>query len=167
MRIHIVGGSGSGKTYISDKLKTDYNLDQIDLDEIEWVNNNGKMVKRELEVKRKLLKEKLKKDNIILEGVYYDWCIESFNKCDYIFYLKAPLITQEFRIIKRSIKRKLGIEESFFKETFKTVYDLLTWNIKYNKVFKKEIMEILDKYNGKVYNVNSYKEIKKVLEEKK
>ena len=167
MRIHIIGGSGSGKTYISNKLKKDYHFSQLDLDKLEWVNKNGKTVKQELDIKKKKLKEELKKDNLIIEGVYYDWCTDSFKKCDYIFYLKVPLIKQEYRIIKRSIKRKLGIEKSFFKETFKSVTDLLKWNIKYNTKLKKEIMETLDKYHSKVYNVNSYKDIRKILKEMK
>ena len=146
MRIHIIGGSGSGKTYISNKLRNDYHFSQIDLDKLEWVNIKGKTVKQELSVKKKKLKELLKKDNVTIEGVYYNWCQDSFKKCNYIFYLKVPLIKQEYRIIKRSIKRKLGIEKSFFKETFKSVFDLLQWNIKYNTKLKSEIIETLAKY---------------------
>ena len=164
MRIHIIGGSGSGKTFISNQIQKDYHYDLIDLDKLEWVNVDGKTVKRDLDEKKKMLVRELKKDNILLEGVYYNWCEASFKKCDYIFFLNIPTIKQEYRILKRSIRRKLGIEKSYFKETFKSVYDLMKWNIKYNTSLKKDIVKILDKYQDKVYNVNSYDDIKKIIE---
>jgi adenylate kinase family enzyme len=164
MRIHIIGGSGSGKTFISNQLCQEYNYNLIDLDKLEWVNTDNGTVKRDVKEKKKLLKKELKKDNIILEGVYYNWCIKSFEQCDYIFYLNVPLLKQEYRIIRRSIRRKLGIEKSFFKETIKSIYDLMKWNIKYNTKLKKDIFNILDKYKDKVYNVSNYDEIKKILE---
>ena len=138
MRIHIIGGSGAGKTYISKELSKSHKLSIVDLDKFEWVNINGISQKRDPKEKEKMLKESLKKDNIILEGVYYKWCNSSFKKCDYIFYLKTPLIIQQFRIIRRSIRRNLGLEKSYFKETFKSVMNLLKWNIKYNTKYKTE-----------------------------
>jgi len=53
-----------------------------------------------------------------------------------------------------------------FRETFKSVCELLKWNVKYNTVLRKEIMENLAKYYDKVYNVSNYNEIKNILEEK-
>ena len=163
MRIHIIGGSGSGKTYISNQLRQKYKFNLVDLDKLEWVNINGKTVKRNQKEKKKLLKKELKKDNIVLEGVYYEWCEESFQTADYIFFLNVPIIKQEYQIIRRSIRRKIGLEKSFFKETIKSVYDLIKWNIKYNKELKKDIFKILDKYKHKVYNVGSYKDIEKII----
>ena len=163
MRIHIIGGSGSGKTFISKKIGELYKLQVIDLDKIEWVNINGISKKRNIKEKKQLLKEELKNNNIILEGVYFDWCEQSFEESDYIFFINTPLFIQQFRIIRRSIRRKLGIEQGHFKETLKSVIDLLKWNIKYNVKLKKDLFNILAKYDSKVYNVNGYKKIIRIL----
>ena len=163
MKVHIIGGSGAGKTYISSKLGEKYGLEVIDLDKIEWVNINNVTKKRPLKDKDKLLKKELEKNNYIIEGVYYKWCDPSFNNSDYIFYLKSPLWLQQFRIIRRSLRRKLGLEKSYVKETFKSVMELLRWNIKYNCKLKKDIFNMLEKYKTKLYNVSSYKEVIKIL----
>lgn len=33
MKIHIIGGSGSGKTFLADKLSMEYNIEHYDLDD--------------------------------------------------------------------------------------------------------------------------------------
>ena len=38
MKIHIIGGSGSGKTYLADKLSKEYGITHYDLDELQWDN---------------------------------------------------------------------------------------------------------------------------------
>lgn len=166
MRVHIIGGSGAGKSYISNKLKEVYNLELVELDKIEWENKDGKSSKRKDKDKIKLLKKELLKDNVLLEGVYYKkWCEESFKKCDYIFFLETPLYKQQYRILRRSIRRKLGIEKGHVKETLKSIKDLFIWNIKYNTVYKKEIMSELEKYKDKVYKIKEYNDILNIIGE--
>ena len=41
MKIHIIGCSGSGKTYLANALSKKYHIPHFDLDDIQW-NNNGK-----------------------------------------------------------------------------------------------------------------------------
>lgn len=165
MRIHIIGGSGAGKSFISNKLEDKYNLKLVELDKIEWDNKTGKSKKRDEKEKLKLLSKELSKDNILLEGVYYKWCSKSFEKCDYIFFLETPLLKQQYRILRRSIRRKLGIEKGHVKETLKSVKDLFLWNIKYNTEYKKDIFKTLEKYNDKVYKIKEYDDIIKIIGE--
>ncbi len=164
MRIHILGPSGSGKTFLSTKLSNDLNLKIIDLDKIEWKNINNISIKRDNSEKEKLLFKELKKNNIIVEGVYYKWCDLSFKKSDYIFYVDTPIIKQQYRIIRRSIRRKIGKEKSYVKETFKSVYNLFVWNIKYNLKYKNEIFNKLEIYKEKVYIIKKYDDILNIIE---
>ena len=39
MKIHIIGCSGSGKTYLANALSKKYNISHSDLDDIQWDNN--------------------------------------------------------------------------------------------------------------------------------
>ena len=39
MKIHIIGCSGTGKTYLARKLSKKYNIQHYDLDDIQWDNS--------------------------------------------------------------------------------------------------------------------------------
>lgn len=47
MKIHIIGCSGSGKTYLANALSKKYNISHFDLDDIQWDNNAKGYGKRE------------------------------------------------------------------------------------------------------------------------
>ena len=36
MKIHIIGGPGSGKTWLADRLSAEFNVPAFDLDDIFW-----------------------------------------------------------------------------------------------------------------------------------
>lgn len=38
MKIHIVGGGGSGKTFLAERLSREYGIQHYDLDDIYWDN---------------------------------------------------------------------------------------------------------------------------------
>ena len=60
MKIHIIGCSGSGKTYLANALAKKYNIPHFDLDDIQWDNNaEGYGTKRPLEERNALLQEVL------------------------------------------------------------------------------------------------------------
>lgn len=127
MKIHIIGGSGSGKSFLADKLSREYSIPHYDLDDIMWDNKSDAYgVKRSMEERKALLNEILQKDDWIIEGVYYKWCGQCFADADKIYLLDVPRHTYRYRIIRRFWRRKLGIEKGK-KETFKSLRDLLKW----------------------------------------
>ena len=68
MKIHIIGCSGSGKTYLANALSKKYNISHFDLDDIQWDNNAkeyGK--KRTLDERKALLQEILYNNDNNLE----------------------------------------------------------------------------------------------------
>lgn len=161
MRIHLIGGPGTGKSYISKKLSQKYNLHIIDLDNIEWKDNYND--KNPINKRISKLKRELEQDNIIIEGVYFEWINSSLEKCDYIFYLNVNYYIQIIRIIKRSVFRKLGIYKTTKKESLKSIFSLLRWSKDYNTVLQPKIRKVLEPYVDKIYNVSSYDEIIKIL----
>ena len=40
MKIHIIGGPGSGKTYLAEKLSKELGIQHYDLDELQWDNKS-------------------------------------------------------------------------------------------------------------------------------
>ena len=111
MKIHIIGGSGSGKTYLAENLSKKYGIRHYDLDDLQWDNDADTYgVKRSKEERGELLEEILKEPEWIIEGVYYKWVSEAFAAADVIYVLNVPLYVTKFRIIKRFCKRKLGLE---------------------------------------------------------
>lgn len=150
MKIHIIGGSGTGKTYLADKLSKKYNIPHYDLDDLQWDNAADTYgIKRNPEERRALLQEILSQENWIIEGVYYKWCRQCFADADEIYLLEVPKHIYQYRIIKRFIKRKLGLEKGK-KETIKSLMDLLKWADSYQKNDMLEIRKILEPYQSKI-----------------
>jgi len=163
MKIHIIGCSGCGKTYLAKKLSEKYGIPHFDLDDIFWDNSSSCYgVKRPIEERTALLSDILTNDRWIIEGVYYSWCGEIFEKADIIYFLDTPKYVYKWRIVKRFIKRKLGIEKGD-KESLKSVISLLKWTDKFQKVNRKEIENILARYENKTVWVRSKKDIRGII----
>ena len=163
MKIHIIGCSGSGKTYLANALAKKYNIPHFDLDDIQWDNNvKGYGARRPIEERSALLQEILGNSSWIIEGVYYAWVQQCFNEADVIYVLDMPKFLCKSRIIMRSVKRKLGIEKGN-KETLKSVYNLLKWTETFRNNNLKEIRNMLDRYDDKVVWLSSKKEVEEII----
>ena len=163
MKIHIIGCSGTGKTYLARKFSKKYNIQHYDLDDIQWDNSaDGYGLKMPVDKREKMLKQILNQESWIIEGVYYAWVIESFQEADVIYVLDIPSHIYKYRIIMRFIKRKLGIEKGK-KETFKSVYNLLKWTNKYQNNNLKEIKTILKQYESKVVWISNSRGIDRII----
>lgn len=149
MKIHIIGCSGSGKSYLANKLSKEYGIEHYDLDHLQWDNSESYGVKRAPEERQALLQEILSKDQWIIEGVYYKWCKQCFADADRIYLLEIPRYKSRYRIIKRFLRRKLGLEQGK-KETLKSLLALLKWTDSYNQTDLPEIKKTLEPYNQKV-----------------
>ena len=167
MKIHIIGCSGSGKTYLAKALSKKYNIPHFDLDDIQWDNHSGSYdAKMPVEKRTELLNNILENDHWIIEGVYYAWVSKCFEDADKIFVLDIPKRIYIYRIIKRFIKRKLGLEKGK-KETLKSVYHLLKWTNTFASNSMVEIKKILSAYPKKTVWLHSSKDVQKVIQEEK
>ncbi len=163
MKIHIIGCSGSGKTYLAKALSKKYNIPHFDLDDIQWDNHSGSYgAKMPVEKRTELLNNILENDNWIIEGVYYAWVGRCFEDADKIFVLDMPKRLYIYRIIKRFIKRKLGLEKGK-KESLKSVYNLLKWTDTFQNKSMFEINKILSAYPEKTVWLHSSKDVQKWL----
>ena len=163
MKIRIIGCSGSGKTYFAKKLSEKYNIPNFDLDDIQWDNSqNSYGVKMPVEKRDQMLYDILQQSNWIIDGVYYAWVQKSFEEADMIYVLDMPKYLYKFRIIKRFIKRKIGLEKGK-KETLKSIYNLLKWTDTFQNTNMKEIIGILETHKDKVVIIKKKAEIDRIL----
>lgn len=150
MKIHIIGGPGSGKTFLAEKLSKELGIQHFDLDNIQWDNQSDSYgVKRASDERNELLADVLNHKDWIIEGVYYAWCQQCFAEADKIYVLSVPRYKYRSRIIRRFFRRKLGLEQGK-KETLKSLYQLLKWADKYQQVNLVEIRKLLLPYSDKV-----------------
>ena len=150
MKIHIIGGPGSGKTFLAEKLSKELGIHHYDLDELQWNNQSDSYgVKRTPDERDRLLCDVLNHKDWIIEGVYYAWCQQCFADADEIYVLSIPKHKYRYRIVRRFIRRKLGLEQGK-KETLKSLSRLLRWADKYQKVNLVEIRKLLIPYLDKV-----------------
>lgn len=150
MKIHIIGGPGSGKTFLAERLSKELGIPHYDLDELQWDNTSDSYgVKRDPGERDSMLAGLLKREDWIIEGVYYGWCGQCFADADQIYVLSVPRQRYRYRIIRRFVRRNLGLERGK-KETLKSLLQLLQWADHYQQVNLPEIRKRLIPYAEKV-----------------
>lgn len=134
MRIHIVGGSGSGKTYIAQKLAAHLNLPHYDLDDVFWDNTAPQHNTRaDPAVRDAHLATLVAGDKWIIEGVYHKWLLPSFTAADHVIVLTVPLWLRQVRIIRRFTKQALLAPRSLRRGVLTGLLTLLRWNAAYDR----------------------------------
>ena len=162
MRIHIVGASGSGKTWLSKRLSEKYEVPFYALDDLFWDNVRGcYSVKREEAERNRMLREIIAQESWIIEGVQHAWVGESFEKADVIYCLETPPALCRIRILKRFFERKRN-RTSRENEDLQSLLRLLKWTKKFYRVNFQEIRGILERYENKVVYLKGNRQVQDI-----
>jgi len=162
-KIHIVGGPGSGKSYIARKVSTLYDIHTYDLDDIFWDRvSNDYGTKASEEVRNTALNKILERESWIVEGVYYSWLSRAFKDANLIIILTTSKWIRHWRISKRFIKRKLSIMPTK-KETLRDFWDLVKWNHKFDTDNLIRIREFISDHQSKIFECRKVQDILKIL----
>ena len=154
-RIHIVGAPGSGKTTYARKLANARNLPLCHLDEI-YHDNSGPVSRKRDEAERtKLAQEFAAKQNWISEGASFsDWVNPVLERATEIHIISPSRTIRVYRQIKRYIKRKLGLEQSTYRETLRGLWNGIKWTWDYDRDTLPTILNKIPK-RTKVYKIKN------------
>jgi adenylate kinase family enzyme len=164
-KIHIIGSTGSGKSYLGRALSKQLGYKHYELDNIKYTKNavTGKIVSKE--ERTDILKEVVGQPEWIIEGVHHSWIRDSLEEADQIIFLTPNVWIRDIRIMKRFIKTRLHLEESNWKQTLKDVWTLIDGNHKFEKERKPKIIELLKRYQTKTIILRDNKRIIKNIAE--
>jgi adenylate kinase family enzyme len=167
-KIHIIGGPGSGKSYIAAKLSKMLGLPRHELDNFFWDHESDFFGSQTHPVKRaEKLNKVMAQEKWIIEGVYNSWLEESFRQADYIFVLKTNVYVRDWRIVKRFLLRKVKLASSPRKENLKTLIDLLKWNHQYDGNNLVEAIKLMKPYKDKVIILTKDDDVFKLFKKRK
>lgn len=158
-KIHIIGSTGSGKTYLAREISKRLHIPFFELDDVVWNGAVELSGKNSPEVRDKILEDIINKEQWIIEGVYHKWVGRSFEEADVIIFLSPRPMNRAFRIITRFIKQRTKLERSKYRQTLKGLIEMLKWNSKFDADNKKKIHEMLEKHKEKLIVVKSNKEM--------
>jgi adenylate kinase family enzyme len=163
-RIHILGGPGSGKSYLAARLGEAMQVPVCDLDELFWHNESGTYgVRAEPAERDRSLREFTAQKRWIVEGVYHQWAGESFERADAIVLLTPGARIRDGRIVKRFLRRKFGLAHAPKRETFKGLIELLRWNHAYDTDNLARAMDSLAPHAHKLHRFDSADEALRCL----
>lgn len=98
---------------------------------------------------RQILRQILRQEDWITEGVCYAWCGRRFAEADRIYLLSVPRRKCRCCIFRRFVRKKLGLEQGK-RESLSSLRALLCWTDKYRQVDMPEIRKRLAPYWDKV-----------------
>ncbi|WP_199425583.1 AAA family ATPase [Thermaerobacillus caldiproteolyticus] len=161
-KIHIIGSVGSGKTTLARTLSSKLNIPFYELDNVVWKRCKSGDIRRSEEERDECLNHIIHSAAWIVEGVHHKWVLPSFQNAELIIFLDTDYSKRTFRIIKRFILQKIGLEKANYKPSFKIFMKMFEWNYYYfENESKPEILNMLSQYNDKLIILKDNTEIKK------
>ena len=160
-KIYIMGPVGSGKTTFSKGLAKKLHIKRYELDKVAW--NDDIHVKRSDDDVKKIFSEILKHKSWIMEDVGRDKFLKGREEADIIYYIRISRLKSYYRVTKRWIRQRLGLESYNYPPTIgQWFYFISTVHSYYAK--EKVKLKNLEAFQKKVVFVNT-KEIKRILEQ--
>ena len=133
-RIHVLGGPGSGKSFVAANIAASYGMEAYDLDELFWepaAPTYG--VRADPQKRDQALAVLVEQDAWVIEGAYYKWLTPSFERAQLILLLNPMVWLRDWRLLKRFALQLLRRASSKKKETLASLFALLQWNHTYEK----------------------------------
>ncbi|GBF71904.1 hypothetical protein PA598K_00117 [Paenibacillus sp. 598K] len=146
MKIRIVGACGSGKTTLARTLSQTYDVPYYELDNLTWDRSEGPSRRRAVEERDRLLQEIVSADKWIIEGAQHTWGRESLELADVILILQPHRLLRDFRVFRRFVRTRLGLEASPYRQTFSDLIRMLrVWNRDYDREGYAIVMELTER----------------------
>lgn len=162
MKIRIVGPCGSGKSSLTRELSKEFNIPYYEIDNMIWDRSEEDLRYPE-EVRNATFFKIIQSESWILEGAQSNWTGESFRCADIIFILVPNVWVRDYRIIKRFIRSRTGIEAWNYKQSFSNLMKMMVkWNHQYNLY---EVSHLTQAYSDKRFYIKSKRDAVKHIQE--
>jgi adenylate kinase family enzyme len=161
MKIYIVGAVSSGKTTLARKLSQKLNIQYQSLDEVVHIpdkSNPWGNRKRQLEERDSIFYSIIQQSIWIIEDTGRPCFIEGLKVSDTIVLLEVPTRIRNYRIIKRWLKQRLGIEKCIYNPSINMLKCMLQWSKDYDLGIDK-LKERISPYQEKVIVIKNDREI--------
>jgi len=158
-KIRIVGPVGSGKTTLARNLSRQNRIPMYSLDEVVWTRSSGEDIRNSIEDRDSKLQEILKQSSWIIEGAHLGWSMKTFEEADRIIFLNPALPVRIYRITRRFILQKRGIEKSSYSPTWRIYGRMFKWTYQYETIFKKQVREILSTSQKEAIEIHDGSEV--------
>lgn len=161
MKIYIVGAVSSGKSTLAKKLSKTLNIPYKSLDEVVHISDKSKPMgnrKRTVEERDRLFYSVIQQPNWIIEDTGRECFEEGLKRADTIILLEISPKVRNYRIIKRWIKQRLGIEKCIYKPRYKMLKCMFRWSRDYD-TGKDTLKERILHYQEKVIILRNNKDI--------
>jgi adenylate kinase family enzyme len=157
-KILVKGGTGHGKTTVSNAISRKLNITNHELDELCW--NTVTWEKKDYGERDKELKKILNKKSWIINGAFTgSWIEQAYKDADLILILKINSLIAQKRIILRHIKNKLKGKKDTLRETLKIIKDAGLYK---NDYFIKD-KELSKKFKKKHYILKNDSDVKRFI----
>ena len=148
-RIIILGGSGSGKSTLASKISSYTGYPSYHLDSL-FLNSDWSM--KDKTTWSEISKIFLEKDVGVVDGNYFSVLPDRIKWADLIIFIDVPTYLQLYRVIKRTIRNRLGLDQRFgHPEASKDKLRLkfLFWISTWNKKRRNQTLSLLKEFKAK------------------
>lgn len=166
MKIYIVGSVSSGKSTLAKKMSVILKILYQSLDEIVHISDKSNTLgnrKRPTEERDNLFYSIIQRPSWIIEDTGRPCFEEGLKMADTIILLEISPKIRNYRIIKRWIKQRLGIEECIYNPRYQMLKCMLQWSKDYDEG-KDNLKDRLSPYKEKVITLKNNKDINVFLE---
>jgi adenylate kinase family enzyme len=158
-RIHIIGGPGSGKSYIAAKLAERFDVPACDLDNLFWDSKAFRYgVRADSSERDRQLAAIVSRDGWIIEGVYYQWLATVFGSADFIIALTPSIWVRHWRIVRRFLLRKSG-RIPFRRESLADLWHLLRWSHRYDADNLVQARKLIAEHAGELIICRTFHDV--------
>lgn len=145
MRILLVGGPGSGKSYAARHIRRSCGIYHVELDDLFWESSSPRYgVKCPTDIRDQKLRTEIRRKSWLVEGVHYDWAAPALKKADVVFLLNVHPLRRVVLIIMRSIRRALN-QESSKRERLVDFIWMIGFCLIYDTVFLRRTERLIRK----------------------
>ena len=161
MKIYIVGCVSSGKSTLAKKLSKTLKISYKSLDTIVHVPDKSNMWgnrKRKVEERDNLFSSIIGQKDWIIEDTGRPCFEDGLKRADTIILLEISKKIRNYRIIKRWIKQRFGIEKCIYNPRFETLKWMLKWAKDYD-LGKDNLKERISVYQNKIIVLKNSRDI--------